>query len=310
MFFHIFADLRHGMVCVAVAAQIRTAVIPADITACDAETAAAVPEMSGAAERTAVRFSDHIQRIAAAFFDSVLLIGVVGAARLQRKGMPCRDQRNTPCKIMFELIVQGKEIRQAGTEREERLHKSERAAAYVVRDLLCKPVEGFKDPFGRVAVCKKYGVKTPHQAFAAHKAAEFLQRSDAVVGGGNIRLDIISVCRDRIMKKSAVMRGDFRQSAQNWFIVFGAEEHGVHFVRMQYISRNAVGEKGISRIDESFPKPFQEPVGIMVDNVCSDTCADDHLTTAPCGQILAEIIAYSDAFVKFLRGACFLHNIS
>lgn len=76
---------------------------------------------------------------------------------------------------------------------------------------------------------------------------------------------------------------------------------------MQFIARDAVGKKGISRIDESFPKPFQKPVGIMVDNVCSDTCADDHLTTAPCGQIPAEIISYSDTFVKFLR-ACVISS--
>lgn len=294
---HILFDFRNGVVCIAVPAKIGAAVVPAEIAACNAQTAAAVPRMADIPEGAAVGCSDRVQRVAALAGDPEFFVGIAGAARLQRQGIFLSNGGKTAGKFAFLFVVERADLRETRPQIKERFHESEDAAAYMRRDLFRKAVKRLEHALARIVVRKEDGFKSPDDFFFPDNFFKFAERPDTVLMLGDIRLNIAFVCGDRIVKEGPVARGDRAKTAERRRIVFRTEQHGVNFIGLQKIAVYAIGKERIAGIDEPFPEPFEEPIGIMVDNVRSDPCADDHLVPLLCVHLFG-IIAHFLPFVK------------
>ena len=97
------------------------------------------------------------------------------------------------------------------------------------------------------------------------------------------------------MEKSAVFCCDRRNPVQNGLIVFGTKDDGVHRIGGKAVTRHLVGKERVARQDKAFAKAFKKPIGIMIYNICPDTCADDHMFPRIQNE---KIISHFKAFVK------------
>lgn len=69
------------------------------------------------------------------------------------------------------------------------------------------------------------------------------------------------------------------QTSEDGRIVLGTEDDSVDALRRDGVFYDVMGEDGIARHDPSFQKATKEPIRIVRDNICPQTCIEYHKIT-------------------------------
>ena len=261
----------------AIAAEVGAASVPSEIAARDAEAVPAVSLMADRFEGAAVCFPDRPKRITAVIRHAAFFKCFAGSAGLERKPVFGGRFGEAPQEGGFLRVLRLIQIGNAFADLCGHFQKTDDAAAYIWCDLFSELCKNLRNTLGGIGFCRKDGLKSPYEPFFSDKTAQFGEGREPFRMRRDIGFDILSVSGQGVMEKRIEPIRDLMQPPEGGGVMFGTEQDGVHFVRLQKIARNAVRKERVARADDTFPKAFKEPVGIVMDDVGPEPRGDDHL---------------------------------
>ena len=208
---------------IAVAAEIRAGIVPAHVAAFNAQTASAQSVVLYVAEGALVGFPEYVQRHAARRRDSVLGKRIPRGTGLNGNAVLRGDRGKSLCKLVFLRLGERNQFGHIVLQFCIHLDEAEYAARNVGRKLPAQHFKRFQMPSDGIGGREKNGVVPPCKFLPPDEAREGFEGLNARRKIGNVRLDVLSVRRDRVMEVGAVMVGNGAELIQHGRIVFGAE---------------------------------------------------------------------------------------
>ena len=111
MKFYVFPYCSFRFIGITIPTEIGAGIVPADVAALDAETAAPQSVVLDVAENAVIGFPEHVKRHTAGHGDPVLRKCIACRTGLDREAVFCRDLRKTLCDRIFLRIGEGNEFR-------------------------------------------------------------------------------------------------------------------------------------------------------------------------------------------------------
>ncbi len=193
-------DFAQVVVGVAVFAGVEAGVVGADVSAFDAVAAGTHAFVFEVAEFDAVGCAEHIERHAAGGVYAVAREVAIGATGLEAESVLLSDAAEAGCQLFFVLFCQGYELGHVDLKLLVHLDKAEDAAVDIGGKLRGHAGEGVEVFLNGVGGREEHGIVPPGDAFFADDIGEVDERVDALLNGGDARLDIFAIGGDSVVK--------------------------------------------------------------------------------------------------------------
>ena len=203
------------LVGVAVFTAVQTGIIGADVPAFDAVAALPHAPVRKLFEGDPVGLSQDVQGAAAGSVDAITRIIPVGAAGLDENAVFFSDASQSAGQLVFVPAGQGNQFRQVGLQFFIHLYEAENTAVDVRREHGSHPLKGFQMPLYGIGFGQKNRIIALGHPFFPYLCGEPDQGLHAVFDGRDTRLQIPSVCGDRIVKIGGKAVGDLRKPRQD-----------------------------------------------------------------------------------------------
>lgn len=279
----VLSDGGDARVCIAVAAEMGAGIVNADVVAEEARAALPRCRQARQAEAAAGGFFQHRLRHAASRVDAERreVVAFKAGAHLDAELAPDVCERLAERETLFcaDLAQSGKIALRLLVE----VNETHDAVLYRSRQFLCHAAKRPPVKVERVLLCDEYGIIAPMHGASANNARQGGKARDRRLDGRRLRLDILSVGRDRHAPELAkgCERVPVREKRRG---ILRAENDEINDGGIENIARDTLRIIGASRHDESFAQAPHEPLGIKGRDVRAASRIQNHGSPPSCKE--------------------------
>ena len=276
----VLSDGGDTRVCVAVAAEVSAGIVNANVIAEETRTALSRRRGARNMEAAADGFFEDSLRHAALRVDAEgrEIVSFEAGAHLDAELQPDSGEHLAERETFF-----GADLAQRGKIALRLLVEIDEAHDTVLcrsRQFLCHAAKSLPVKVERVLLRDEYGIIAPMHGASADDARQGGKALDRRLDGRRLRLDILSVWRDRHAPELAKGRERIpvREKRRG---ILRAENDEINDGRIENIARDTLRVIGASRHDESFAQTPHEPLGIKGGDVRAASRIQNHGSPLP-----------------------------